>query len=310
MKRIWKDYFSFTKKERTSVILLVCLIAIFLLLPHLYKVKPDPPLPEKALLDYIAKSKSISLNESGSEGGAVSAELGPLHKYERKGILFPFDPNTLTAEGLVKLGLAEKTVRTLLQYRTKGGRFYKPEDLRKIWGLPKQLADELIPFVRIQSGNKSFQVGGPGNNLLPKQELQKLAPERIEINRANLADWEKLPGIGEVLSRRIVKYREMKGGFREISDVKKTYGINDTLFQSLLPYLFLDNDNLPKLNLNKVSASELSNLAGIPFSLSRAIVLYRKQNGPFKDMEALKKLVLITDSVWVKLNSIAIVELP
>lgn len=308
MKRIWKDYFSFTRKERSSVILLLSLMAIFLLFPHFYKVNPDPPLPEKALLEYIAKSKSSYQNAAGSEVDAPKAEVEPTHKLTGKSILFPFDPNTLPAEEWVKLGLADKTVRNLLQYRAKGGRFYKPGDLRKIWGMTEQKADELIPFVRIQRVNKSFQAEGPGSSRFPAHKVQQRVPERIDINRASVADWEKLPGIGEVLSRRIVKFREIKGGFREISEVRKTYGISDSLFQSLLPYLVLDTNNLPKLNLNRASAIELSNLAGIPLSLARAIVLYRKQNGPFADMEAVKKLVLISDSVWIKLNAIAIVD--
>ena len=67
--------------------------------------------------------------------------------------LFFFDPNTLAEDGFVKLGLSQKIIHTLINYRNKGGYFKTPEDIRKIYGLSKADADRLIPYIRIASTN-------------------------------------------------------------------------------------------------------------------------------------------------------------
>ena len=54
-----------------------------------------------------------------------------------------------------KLGLSQKIIHTLINYRSKGGYFKTPEDIRKIYGLSKTDADRLIPYVRITSSKSN-----------------------------------------------------------------------------------------------------------------------------------------------------------
>jgi len=69
---------------------------------------------------------------------------------ETKPPQFAFDPNTLSGDSLMLLGLSGRTVRTLLNYRSKGGQFRKPEDLKKVYGLSAAQAEALIPYVSIE----------------------------------------------------------------------------------------------------------------------------------------------------------------
>ena len=55
---------------------------------------------------------------------------------------------------MAKNRTSDKTIHTILNYRNKGGRFKQPEDLRKIYGLQKEEADLLIPYVQIKSINE------------------------------------------------------------------------------------------------------------------------------------------------------------
>jgi len=66
---------------------------------------------------------------------------------------FKFDPNELDAAGWKQLGIRDRTIQTILNYRSKGGRFRKPEDLRKIWGMLPADADRLIPYCSIEKQN-------------------------------------------------------------------------------------------------------------------------------------------------------------
>jgi competence ComEA-like helix-hairpin-helix protein len=64
---------------------------------------------------------------------------------------------------------------------------------------------------------------------------------RIDINRADTTEWKRLKGIGSVLSKRIVKYRDKCGGFKSIEQLRKIYGLSEETYQSILPHLKMDS---------------------------------------------------------------------
>ncbi len=71
-------------------------------------------------------------------------------------------------------------------------------------------------------------------NVLFALELHALLP-KIEINTAAAQQFETLPGIGPAVAKRIVKYRRMIGGFDDIDQLKKVYGLSDETFKHIRP---------------------------------------------------------------------------
>lgn len=292
MKRILKDYFTFSKKERTAVIILLLFMIAFIAMPWLYWANPAPPLLNKALVDFMAKSNDTSAkagaeNDSFSDRKEVNVKGPGVHE------LFVFDPNTISAEGWKRLGLKDRTIQTILNYRSKGGSFRQPGDLRKIWGLPEEDAVRLVPYVRIE--NRLINAYPPSKNSV---KINTNNPRIIDVNTASAEEWQSLPGIGEVLANRILKYRDRVGGFTDVAQIRKTYGINDSLFRLMGPYLTTDRATIPKLDLNTASVYELKNRAHITEAVARAIVLYRQQYGPFTSIDDLKKIVFLKDSLF------------
>ncbi len=293
MKRIIRDYFTFSKKERIAVVLLLILMAIFIIAPYLYRVKPATPVVSGALSAFIAGADTQSVaQESGETFTPTTAA--------RKITLFPFDPNTVSEQDWARLGLPARTIRTILNYRSKGGQFRSPEDIRKIWGLRQDDADRLVPYVQIAIKAPPVKPVSNEKDAFIRQPNKKAAAP-LDINKATAEDWKSLPGIGEVLASRIVKFRDVVGGFRSIEQVKKTYGISDSVFMLIRPYLLLDPSGLPKTNLNTASVYELRSRVDLPYAVARAIVNYREQNGPFRSVTELQKILSMPDSVWQKL---------
>ena len=62
----------------------------------------------------------------------------------------------------------------------------------------------------------------------------------INVNAARAEDLKALPGIGDVLSERIVRFRNKLGKFSSVEEVGKTYGLPDSTFQKIKPYLVLE----------------------------------------------------------------------
>ena len=61
--------------------------------------------------------------------------------------------------------------------------------------------------------------------------------DTIDINTADSATWESLPGIGPVLSARIIKFRNALGGFASVDQIGQTYGLEPETFQRIKPDL-------------------------------------------------------------------------
>ncbi len=130
----------------------------------------------------------------------------------------------------------------------------------------------------------------------------------IEINTADSAAWASLPGIGKVLSKRIVHYRQRLGGFRSVEDLRKVYGLADSVYTKLLPYLRIMESEKGKPNLNTVTSLRLAQIGGIEQEIAEAIVVYRQQNGPFENFNGLRQLVFINDSLLAKLRERVLIE--
>lgn len=233
----WKDYFTFTKRERLSVYILLCIIFASIFVPYFYRKQFNPPVVDPLLQQQLnALLKEDSANAINSFTTTGNETFSPEKTVAQ---LFNFDPNTLDAEGFKKLGLRDKTINTLINYRNKGGRFTKPEDIRKIYGLRQEEADRLIPYVKINaSANKTTDTKSIEQPAYTSRVISK-----IDINTATEEEFKSLPGIGDVLSKRIVKFRNSINGFESIDDLRKTYGLPDSTFQKILPMLTISQKN-------------------------------------------------------------------
>ena len=224
MKKIWKDYFSFNSRERIAIIFLCCLIAFFWLLPNWYPNKNAfAETPARPWKNNPIDSEKILATEPLKKL-AVEKPVIPI-KY------FEFDPNELEEAGWKKLGIHEKTIQTILHYRAKGGRFRKPEDLRKIWGMLPADADRLVSYCVIPESaypTKTYPV-----------KVKKLLAKPILINQATAAELETLPGINKGLAGRMIKFRDKLGGFQNLDQVRRTYGLTDSVYQLIVPLIVL-----------------------------------------------------------------------
>lgn len=93
-------------------------------------------------------------------------------------------------------------------------------DVAKV-NLAQQVKDGMHIYVPI-TGDKS-----------PSSQSTAQASDKININTADKAALEKLPGIGPSLAERILEYRKANGEFKDVSDIKKVSGIGDAKFNQL-----------------------------------------------------------------------------
>lgn len=209
--------------------------------------------------------------------------------------LFYFDPNTASEDEWKKLGLKEKTAKTIRRYLKKGGRFKNREDIKKIYGISSSLADSIIPYVTIEKKpfasleNRSY-------------DFQKKQPSlKIEINSADSATFEKLYGIGPALASRIVKYRTKLGGFFAVEQMGEVWGLPDSIFVKLKQQLICNEQNVIKHSINKATYEQLKSHPYFGYAVSRALVRYREQHGSFSSLEDVQRIMSIDEEKYNKI---------
>ena len=99
---------------------------------------------------------------------------------------FRFNPNTASLEDLMRLGFSEKQAQSILNYRAKGGRYRRPSDFAKSFVVADSVFDRLAPYIDIP---------------------------RVDINSADSAAFETLPGIGPYFAAKMVSYRASLRGY-------------------------------------------------------------------------------------------------
>ena len=312
-KQIITDYFHFTKRERTGLMVLLSLLLFFIILPYFF-----PLIIKEKRYDYNEFESAIaSLKPSRPDSKAFTVKGGYKNRYESyhpgayqeaseieaKATLFHFDPNTATAEDWERLGVKEKTVATIHRYLSKGGKFYKKEDIGKIWGLPSEQVKRLLPYVEIKD-HRPEAVSAAGYERKP----YKKALVEVNINLADSAELENLPGIGSKLSMRIINFREKLGGFHDVAQVAETFGLPDSTFQKIRPLLTLSAGNVKRININVATIDELKAHPYIRYRLANPIVQYRNQHGHFTTVRDLEKIMIISETELLKMAPYLTIE--
>ena len=316
LKHSLKKLFTFSKKERIAFMILLPAIMIVAALPF---VIPDHKSPEITGTDtaWMAAANDLLQKPPGNNDfsetkeGNNTASYQPdqiENNYRRRpdGALFTFDPNTLGAEGFAKLGLRDRTIKTLLNYRTKGGKFRKPDDLAKIYGLRPDEFERLKPYITIPESNQHKHYAGINARTSPAPlpvtpEKPGYIREMIEINSADIAAFESLYGIGNKLAARIVNFRDKLGGFYAINQVGETYGVPDSVFQKIKSRLQVDKSLIRKMNINTASYNELNMHPYINNKTAFNIVKHRKEKGNFLNTDEIKMLAAATGDFYEKI---------
>lgn len=130
----------------------------------------------------------------------------------------------------------------------------------------------------------------------------------VDINEADTLLWEQLPGIGQVLAKRIVYFREKLGGFHSVEQVGETFGLVDSVFNKIQPLLRLGDVSLRKIDLNETDEKSLADHPYINTKLARVIIRYRNSHGPFRQVEGLKGIALVDDAIYRKLEKYLVVN--
>ena len=235
-------------------------------------------------------------NKRGEYNNGYSYQHYP-HKYYyvagQKAELFPFDPNTADSTEFLRLGLRPWQVRSIYKYRSRGGVSRTSADFARLYGLTQKQFREMQPYIRIGSDYKPASLlpevaarQARHDSIVAKYSIKIKDGEHVQLNSADTAMLQRVPGVGSYYAHEIEIYRHRLGGFSRVEQLKEIDGFPE----SALKYFTASSTNIAKLNVNKLSLNQLKHHPYISFYQARDIVDYRRLRGSIKSLDDLRLL--------------------
>ena len=288
---MWKDFFYFTKTERQGIIVLVVLVIGAYAIPRLLQAfsqpeKTNPAEQVKAEKEYSDFISSVKKLKPGKKYPDYTNNRSSAVHPKKEIRLATFDPNMADSTTFLSLGLPSWMASNILRYRNRQGRFRRPEDFRKIYGLTEEQYRTLLPYIRIAEE----PISPDTSRLLVVQAtaqhdtLMKYHPGIIiDLNQADTTELKKIPGIGSRIAQSIVNRRRLLGGFYQIEQLEEIR----LKVEKPRSWFSVDATQIHRININKASVERMMHHPYINFYQAKVIAEYRKKKGKLRDLKQL-----------------------
>ncbi len=302
MKRFLKNYFSFNRRERNGALVL-CFICL-LLLTYLYYLSNRDSVKIGNVADFekeIAEFKKLQQSDRNTIEEYSRQNVVDFEKDKKvyvKAELFEFDPNNLPDRDWRRLGFSDKQIKSIKNYEAKGGRFYDKEDVKKMYSISPEMYASIEPYIHINTVKIEIE----------KSLKSTITKREIELNSANAYELLYVPIIDSITAINIIKYRSMLGGFYNKEQLKEVQNLDTVLYDKMISYLSLNNENIRKFDINYATIDQLKKHPYIRFSIAKALVLYRETHGTYKSVADIKKCVLVNEELFRKIAPYLTVE--
>lgn len=298
LKKSVRSYFSFSKKELNGILLLCIMIALIMIFPYAYRSFSQPEVYE---LNKFAREIEAFKASALKRPSTYKKLQDQIEKTQFKTEYFDFDPNGLAEKDWRRLGLSSSQIKVIKNYEVKGGKFYKKEDLKRIYSISAALYSRIEPYIHINTTlTETREV---------KAEIyRRVASEKsgsgavIEINSADSAQMVSIRGIGPVFASRIIRYRDRLSGFYSKEQLKEVYGLDSLKYSLIENKIRVDASLIHKLNINTLTFDQIKRNPYLSFKQMNAMIQYRKQHGDYLSLDDLKKVDVLNEEIIRKIE--------
>jgi DNA uptake protein ComE-like DNA-binding protein len=268
-----KSHFCYNKRQRNGILFLGILIILLQIFYYFFD---------------FSTSKIDDLNTAKLVAFQIKIDSLKIIRIEnRKPKIYPFNPSFITDYKGYKLGMKINEIDKLLAFRKAGNYINSAKQFQRVTGVSDSLFNAIKPYFKFPDWLQK-------SNTNSYKKSSKIITEK-DLNLVTEDDLKLINGIGNVLSKRIVKYRKSIGGFSNHHQLQKVYGLEEEVVAKILKYYTIKTSDLKVTkiekiqikDLNKATAEELKSVSGIGEKLSARIVKFRKTLGGFLEKDQL-----------------------
>lgn len=307
----FKEHFSLTRSQKNGILFLIILILLALttnfVYINLFNKENNLNFDEfKNKIDnfYAENQTNLAFQKSNFKVDFNNVETS----IERKTINpFYFNPNNLPEEKWEELGLTKKQIKVIKNFESKGGKFRRKEDLKRMYCISENEYSILEPYILIPEDSTLKKTDKIITN---KTDFAKSSKNcgNIDINTADTMMLQTLKGIGSGFARKIVKYREKLGGFTKKEQLLEVWGMDNERYKNIENCITVGTTYITKINLNNTSVSILNKHPYIDMTVAKALIAYRNTHGKYKSVSEIKNCALMHDDLYNKIAPYLIVD--
>ena len=255
----------------------------------------------------------ILLPENGKGSSAA-----PFKSFEKRQLTISrkFNPDQLSVDDWMAMGLTEKQSEAILKYKNYlGGSFVSKEKFKDCFIISTENYKKLEPYLLLPSKTPENYKNFSKNY---NKEKQKIQYHSFDPNSLDTNGWQLL-GFSEKQAQSIVNYRDriLKGSFKSPEDLQKCFMISAEKFEELKPYIKIipsiatatkkteikQETDFSKINLNAITFKQLVEF-GLDEKSAASILGFRKKLGGFVNKQQILDTYNIDKEIVGKLISI------
>ena len=283
-----RKWFTFSKGERVAIITILAAILI-LILACLFRPS-HKSLSDASLhnLDSLLALRQAAIEAQQQKQVEQPQEVIELHP-------FPFNPNTLTEEEWKQMGLTDRQIRNIMNYKAKGGKFYSKNDLGKLYTISEEDFAQLEPFIVLPEVSRAASSKSTSKK---QEELTGEEPKPVkkaipivDLNMVDSTTLVELPQIGGYMASRIIEFREKLGGFVNMEQLRDVKGMDSTRFATIQPYIIIGEVEIQKVDVNRADFKTLVHHPYLNYEQVKRIFNQREKRGMIKSWAQLETLL-------------------
>ncbi len=196
-----------------------------------------------------------------------------------------FNPNYLTDFRGFMLGMSTEEIDRLLSFREKGKFLHSAKEFQRVTGVSDSLLSVISPGFRFPDFEKRRK------DHRPKLSTAETKGAKLDLNLASTEELREVRGVGPVLSKRVVSYREHLGGYTYERQLFEVYNLPEETGKRILQrFEIREKPTIKKVNLNQASFGEVLALPYLDYDLTRRIMNFRNREKVITDLSELKKI--------------------
>jgi len=273
-----KSQLGFNRSQRVGILFLLTILVGLLYINFFVSFSEEKTFDTSSaeMLDLLLKVDSLRL-----------AEIE-----RRRPKLYPFNPNFITDFKAYTLGMTAEEFDRLKVFREKDQWINSIKDFKRVTQVPDSILEKMSPFFKFPEWVTNPR---PKNEHYNRFTSNLSFSEKTDLNIATSEELQKVSGIGEILSDRIVKKREKLGGFSHDLQLYDIWGLNtEVVRRTLLRFTVKTPQPILKMNINTSSVSDLATIPGLSFEMGKKIWEFVRLREGVKDLSELLKIEGIT----------------
>lgn len=273
-----KSHFQFTNQKRNGIFLLITIIVVL-----------------QVVYAFVDFSKD-HIELKNKELDAFREELDSLRLVEienKKPKVYPFNPNYITDYKGYTLGMSNEEIDRLHKFRESNQWVNSAKQFQQVTKVSDSLLNKISPFFKFPEWvtNPKPKANAYSNSYSINSGSKTFA-QKIDLNKATASQLQKIYGVGEKLSERIISYRNKnKGGFVADVELAEIYGLTPEVIGRIKNDFTVKTPRAIKTyNLNTASRDELVLIKYIDYEVANNIIEERTLRDGFKSLDELTKV--------------------